>query len=230
MARIRLAPIARAAGIALGIASAALAQPAPEAAQPAKGRPRVGLVLSGGGARGIAHIGVLRVLEQHRVPVDLITGTSMGSIIGGLYAAGYSPDEMEKIVDEIDWQDSFDDAPPRAHRSFRRKEDDRNFLTSLKLGIKKGGGIALPWGLVQGQKLNLILRRLFMPVAEIHDFDQLHVPFRAVSTDVVTGKPEVHASGDLATAVRASMSLPGVFAPVEEGGKLLVDGGISNNT
>ena len=136
----------------------------PEAVAAPKARPRVGLVLSGGGARGIAHIGVIRVLEERHVPIDLITGTSMGSIIGGLYAAGYSPDQMEKIVDDIDWADAFDDAPARAERSFRRKEDDLNFLTSLKLGVKDGG-IALPWGLVQGQKLNLILRRLFLPVA-----------------------------------------------------------------
>lgn len=208
----------------------AIAQGEVSAAQPASAtRPRVGLVLSGGGARGIAHIGVIRVLEEQHIPIDLITGTSMGSIIGGLYAAGYSPDEMEKIVDDIDWADSFDDAPPRAERSFRRKEDDLDFLTSMKLGIKDGG-VALPWGLVQGQKLNLILRRLFLRASNVHDFDALRVPFRAVSTDVVTGEPMVHASGDLATAIRASMSLPGVFAPVELDGKLLVDGGISNNT
>jgi NTE family protein len=201
-----------------------LAEPAPSPA-----RPRVGLVLSGGGARGIAHIGVLRVLEERRVPVDLITGTSMGSIIGGLYAAGYSPDEMADIIDGIDWADSFDDDPPRAQRSFRRKQDDLDYLTSLELGLREGA-VALPWGLVQGQKLNLILRRLFLRVAAIDDFDELHVPFRAVSTDVVTGQPVVHESGDLATAIRASMSLPGVFAPVEHEGKLLIDGGVSNNT
>jgi NTE family protein len=214
-------------GILFAGAPAVGAEPAPAAAP--KARPRVGLVLSGGGARGIAHIGVIRVLEERRVPIDLITGTSMGSIIGGLYAAGYSPDEMESIVDGIDWADAFDDSPPRKERSFRRKEDDLGFLTAMKIGIQNGG-IALPWGLVQGQKLNLILRRLFLPVAEVHDFDQLRIPFRCVSTDIVTGKAEVHANGDLATAIRASMSLPGVFAPVEVGEKLLVDGGISNNT
>ena len=170
------------------------------------------------------------------MPVDLITGTSMGAIIGGLYAAGYSPDQMQKIVEEIDWDDVFDDVQPRSQRAFRRKEDERSrrprdysFLASLELGVKKTG-LALPWGLVQGQKLNLILRRLFLPVAFVNDFDDLHVPFRAVSTDVVTGEPVVHKSGDLATAVRASMSLPGVFAPVELDGHLLVDGGVSNNT
>ena len=229
MARRALATLIALAGIVWLGTSQSLAQTAPAPAPEAKTRPRIGLVLSGGGARGIAHIGVLRVLEERRVPVDLITGTSMGSIIGGLYAAGYSPDQMEEIVDGIDWADAFDDAPPRSQRSFRRKVDDYNFLTSLKLGVKKSG-IALPWGLVQGQKLNLILRRLFLPVAQIHDFDQLHVPFRAVSTNVINGEAVVHASGDLATAVRASMSLPGVFAPVELEDKLLVDGGISNNT
>ncbi len=209
-------------------AQSAFGEQAPPGAELPRTRPRIGLVLSGGGARGFAHIGVLRVLEERRVPVDLITGTSMGSIIGGLYAAGYSPDQMEEIVDEIDWADAFDDAPPRSERSFRRKEDDLNFLTALKVGIKDGG-IALPWGVVQGQKLNLILHRLFLPVADVRDFDDLHIPFRAVSTDVVTGKPVVHDSGSLATAIRASMSLPGVIAPVELGDKLLVDGGISNN-
>ncbi len=190
--------------------------------------PRVGLVLSGGGARGIAHIGVLEVLEAQRVPIDFIAGTSMGAVVGGLYAAGYSPAELETIVTEMDWPDVFEDEPPRAELPFRRKQDDLNFLSSLRVGVRDGG-IAIPRGVVQGQKLNLVLRRLLLHVSQVEDFSGLRLPFAAVSTDIVTGEAVVHESGDLATALRASMSIPGLFEPVEMDGRLLVDGFVSNN-
>jgi NTE family protein len=191
-------------------------------------RPRIGLVLSGGGARGAAHIGVIKVLQQLHVPIDCIAGTSMGSIVGGLYASGMDPDEMEKAITSIDWPDVFNDSPAREYRSFRRKRDDDTFLVKAKPGIKDGK-ITLPRGAIQGQKLTIILRQLSMPAAEIRDFDKLRVPFRAVATDIGTGEAVVISHGDLALAMRASMSIPTAFAPVDMEGKVLVDGFVSNN-
>jgi NTE family protein len=191
-------------------------------------RPRIGLVLSGGGARGAAHIGVIEVLEELHIPVDCISGTSMGSIIGGLYAAGYSPEEMKSEIAAIDWVDAFNDKPPRKNINFRRKEDDRRSLFALELGIGKGG-IKLPAGLLAGQKLNFILRRLTLHVRDVDDFGGLYVPYRAVATDLETGNAVVIGSGQLADAMRASMSIPSVFAPAEIDGRLLVDGGMAMN-
>ncbi len=190
--------------------------------------PRIGLVLSGGGARGAAHIGVLKVLEENRIPVHAIAGTSMGAVVGGLYASGLSADEIARVMDSVDWQDAFRDRPPRTDLNFRRKLEDQNFLVKFPLGIK-GRKFRLPRGLVQGQKLTQILRNLTLPVAQIQDFDDLAIPFRAVATDIVTGDRVVIGHGDLTTAMRASVSAPGVFAPVESDGRLLVDGGLSSN-
>jgi NTE family protein len=192
------------------------------------GRPRIGLVLSGGGARGGAHIGVLKVLEQERVPIDAIAGTSMGAIVGGLYASGMSADDIEARLTSIDWQDAFRDRPPRRELTFRRKQDDNSFLVRFPLGVR-GGAFRLPKGFIQGQKLTRMLREFTAPVAAVSDFDQLPVPFRAVATDLENGEARVFASGDLVTAMRASMSAPGVFAPVEVDGRLLVDGGLAEN-
>jgi NTE family protein len=191
-------------------------------------RPRISLVLSGGGARGAAHVGVIKVLQQLHVPIDCIAGTSMGSIVGGLYAAGLTPEEMQKALTSIDWADVFNDSPPRELRSFRRKRDDDTFLIKAKPGLKDGK-ITLPKGAIQGQKLTIILRQLALPAANIHDFDKLKVPFRAVATDIGTGEPVVLSHGDLALAMRASMSIPTAFAPVELDGKVLVDGFVSDN-
>ncbi len=191
-------------------------------------RPRVGLVLSGGGARGIAHVGVLKVLEQLHVPIDAIAGTSMGALVGGLYASGMRPGEIETLVKSLDWQDAFRDRPPRTALGFRRKQDDRNFLVRYSLGVGLDG-FALPTGLVQGQKQTQILRGATLPVADINSFDQLPTPFRAVATDLETGREVVMSGGDLVTAMRASMSAPGVFTPVDMDGRLLVDGGLVNN-
>lgn len=191
-------------------------------------RPRIGLVLSGGGARGVAHVGVLKVLEQQRVPIDAVAGTSMGALVGGLYAAGMSADDIEKLVRSLDWQDAFRDRPPRTSLGFRRKQDDRNFLVSYSLGVSKEG-FELPTGLVQGQKQGQILRGATLAVADVTDFDRLPTPFRALATDLESGKQVVMSDGDLVTAMRASMSAPGVFTPVERDGRLLVDGGLVNN-
>ncbi|MDH3589175.1 MAG: patatin-like phospholipase family protein, partial [Gammaproteobacteria bacterium] len=191
-------------------------------------RPKIGLVLSGGGARGAAHVGVLRVLEELRVPVDVITGTSMGAVIGGLYAMGYDADYLTELIDRIDWNDNLVDEPERSALSFRRKQDDRNSLIDFELGLGPQG-VELPRGLVQGQKLNLMLKAETLPVEHIDDFDNLHIPFRAIATDVESGKAVALGDGDLATAMRASMAVPGAFAPVDYQGRLLIDGGVSNN-
>lgn len=191
-------------------------------------RPRIGLVLSGGGARGIAHIGVLRVLEEMRVPVDCIAGTSMGAIVGGLYASGASPDELEKMVTGISWNEAFTDKQTADKLSFRRKEDSQAYKIDLNLGVRDGR-LATSKGLVQGQNLNLLLKKLLLHTADIEDFDRLRIPFRAVAADIETGEAVVISAGDLAEALRASMSIPGIFVPMEINGRMLVDGGIANN-
>jgi NTE family protein len=199
---------------------------APVAAQPT--RPRVGLVLSGGGARGAAHVGVLKVLEQLHVPVDAIAGTSMGAVVGGLYASGLSARDIEKIMTSLNWQVAFRDRPPREDLTLRRKQEDENFLVAFPLGVR-GHKVVLPKGLIEGQGLSQLLRRLTLPVARITDFDELPTQFRAVATDLESGESVVLASGDLTSAMRASMSAPGIFAPVERQGRVLVDGGIGDN-
>ena len=192
-------------------------------------RERVGLVLSGGAARGLAHIGVLKALEEQGVMIDAIAGTSMGAVVGGLYAAGYSVSELEQLATELDWQQALSDAPPRADIPFRRKQDDRDFLVKQKLSFRDDGSLGLPLGLLQGQNLALLLEKLFARADAVEDFDQLPIPFRAVAADIATGETVVFADGHLALAVRASMSIPAVLTPVEVEGRLLVDGGISNN-
>jgi NTE family protein len=216
----------------LAAATIAFAQEPPDTASPAAltppHRPRIGLVLSGGGARGVAHIGVLKVLEEQHVPIDAIAGTSMGAVVGGLYASGLSAREIEAIMTSLNWQEAFRDLPPREDLTLRRKQEDQNFLVKFPLGIR-GGKVLLPKGLIQGQRLNQILRRLTLPVARITNFDELPTRFRALATDLETGDGVTIDSGDLTSAMRASMSAPGVFAPVERDGRLLVDGGISEN-
>jgi len=191
-------------------------------------RPRIGLVLSGGGARGLAHVAVLKALERHHVPVDAIAGTSMGAVVGGLYASGMSAGEIETLVRTLDWRSSFQDRSPRRDLDYRRKQEERQFLVRLPVGFDREG-FRLPRGLIQGQKLTQVLRRQTLPVAMVADFDDLPVPFRAIATDIETGELVVLSRGDLTEAMRASMSAPGVFAPVELGGRLLVDGGLVNN-
>ena len=198
------------------------------AAETVARRPRIGLVLSGGGARGTAHIGVLKVLEELRIPVDVITGTSMGAIVGGFYAAGSSPTEIETLVNSLEWSEAFRDRPPLEDYSFRRKEDSANYLIKFDAGIREGK-LALPLGLIQGQNLNFILKSKLIHTATVTDFDRLRIPFRAVAADIETGEAIVLGTGDLAAAIRSSMSIPGVFAPVDLDGRLLIDGGIADN-
>ncbi len=196
-------------------------------AEDAQGR-KIGLALSGGGARGAAHVGVLAVLEELGIQVDYVAGTSMGAIVGGLYCSGLSPEEIEEAIGRIDWVDAFTDRPRRENRSFRRKLADESFVVGPKLGFN-GGEIQVPLGAKQGQKLGLLLREHLQHVALVSDFDELPIPFRAVAADIVTGERVLLDSGSLPTAIRASMSLPGIFAPVELDGRLLVDGGIASN-
>jgi NTE family protein len=194
----------------------------------AQTHPKTCLVLGGGGARGAAHIGVLKVLEREHVPIDCIAGTSMGAVVGGLYAAGYGADEIEALLRGIDWKDMFQDDPPRVELPMRRKEDELRFLGGIELGLRDGH-IALPRGVIQGQKLQLLLRRLLLSTLGSETFDQLPIAFRSVATDITSGERVVFDRGDLAMAIRASMSVPAAFAPIHYRGHFLVDGGITDN-
>jgi NTE family protein len=185
-------------------------------------------VLSGGGARGFAHIGVLKKIEQLNIPIDVVVGTSMGSIVGGLYAIGLSPEEIEKAVQGIDWEVVFNDFAKREFRSFRRKQDDYLFTTSNRVGVSSEGVNISP-GLIEGQQIELALDRLAYPGFHITDFDELQIPYRAIATDIETGDAVILDKGNLAKAMRASMSIPAAVPPVKHEGKLLVDGGIGNN-
>ncbi|WP_025110576.1 patatin-like phospholipase family protein [Pseudomonas sp. H1h] len=192
-------------------------------------RPKVGLVLSGGAARGLAHIGVLKALEEQGIKIDAIAGTSMGAVVGGLYASGYKIDELEKLALNIDWQQALSDAPPREDVPFRRKQDDRDFLVKQQLSFRDDGSLGLPLGVIQGQNLALMLESLLAHTSDTRDFDKLPIPFRAVATDIANGEKVVFRKGHLPQVIRASMSIPAVFAPVELDGRLLVDGGMTDN-
>lgn len=193
-----------------------------------RGRPRIGLALSGGGARGVAHIGVLKALEELRVPIDFVAGTSMGAIVGGLYASGMSPGELEHWFREVDWRYLLSDAPPREARPLRTTERELRMNQNLELGLSSAG-VQLPVGFIAGQKLIVNMRQLTLPVRNVRDFDRLPIPFRAVATDLETGGKVVLGSGHLAEAMRASMAVPGVFTPYRIDGRLLVDGGLASN-
>jgi NTE family protein len=210
------------------------AQSAPEKEIPAPykvpGRLKVGLVLSGGGARGVAHIGVLKVLEELRVPVDFIAGTSMGSLVGGFYASGVSPEEMEKRVAVIDWPSVLKDNPAREDIPWRQKRDDFTDLFGLELGLRDGK-LLVPLGTVAGYKFEFLMTEFVGLEAGRADrnFDSLPIPYRAVAMDLESGDMKVFDRGYLVKAMRASMSIPAVFAPVEIGGRLYVDGGMVRN-
>jgi NTE family protein len=191
-------------------------------------RPRIGLALSGGGARGIAHIGVLKVLEEMRIPISCVTGTSMGAIVGGTFASGRSPEEMEKFVLGVDWDEVFRDKPPRNEIAVKRKIDDYKTLFAPEFGVKSGG-LVLPKGVLAGVSIESFFRELAAPSFGITDFRKLPIPFVAIATNIETGQAVVLDRGSLAEAMRASMSVPGAMSPVEIDGKLLVDGGIADN-
>ena len=194
----------------------------------AQDRPRIGLVLSGGGARGLAHVGVLKVLEEQRVPIDAIAGTSMGAIVGGLYASGMTADELDKAFRAIEWEAVFARRVDRQHLSQRRKEEDFEISPLLELGIRNGE-LRTPVAAASSRGLETLLRRYTLPVRAVREFDRLPIPFRAVATDLETGAAVVLERGDLALALRSSMSVPGVFPPTEVDGRILGDGGLVNN-
>ncbi len=191
-------------------------------------RERIGLVLGGGSARGIAHIGVIKALEELRIPIDAIAGSSMGSVVGALYAAGYSGAELETFAVNQDWTAVFDDSTVRERATFRRKSDDIGFLADSYLSFKNGKPV-LPDGVVQGQSLWLTLSTLMVDSRAISHFDELPIPFRAVAMDLSTGSVVTLEKGDLAAATLASMALPGLIPPVEIDGRRLIDGGFIDN-
>lgn len=195
---------------------------------PSSPRPRIALVLSGGGARGFAHIGVLKALEKARVPVHVVVGTSMGAIIGGLYASGLDPHTLETELMGIAWADLFNRRAPRQNLPQRRKEDDFELSPLLHIGFKEGS-FRVPHGVVSSRSLEWLLRRYTLHTRHAPSFDALPTPYRAIATDMETGEAVVLGQGDLAAALRASMSVPGVFAPLEWEGRLLGDGGLVNN-
>jgi len=191
-------------------------------------RPKIGLVLSGGGARGFAHVGVLRWFEEHHIPVDKIAGTSMGGLVGGLYATGMTSAELQQLINHINWSDLFRPLPAYETLSFRRKEDRLLFPNSFELGMK--GGVKFPPGVNPGHAIGLLLDRYTYQYSTIKSFDELPIPFRCIATDMVEARQVVLASGSFSTALQATMAIPGVFYPVDIDGKIYAsDGGLLNN-
>ncbi|HEY2676633.1 MAG TPA: patatin-like phospholipase family protein [Steroidobacteraceae bacterium] len=206
---------------------AALAADSPQPPNNAPTRPRIGLVLGGGGAKGGAHIGVIKVLEEMRIPVDCIAGTSMGALVGAAYATGMSSQELETFVTAVDWRDILQSAP-RQSIPVNRKSRDLVFPLGLEVGVKDGS-LALPGGLIPTHKIEALFRHIVGDAGPISDFNDLPIPFRAVATDIESGQMTVFDRGDLAQAMRASMAVPGAFAPVNYNGRLQADGMLVRN-
>ncbi len=191
-------------------------------------RPKIGLVLSGGGAKGAAHIGVLKVLEEKNIPIDYITGTSIGSYVGGMYALGYSAAEIEAIMMNTNWDQGYSDTIPREALSYRDKETRDKYNIPVNIGYSDDK-VKMPAGLLRGQNMSLLLRSSTNLVHQLGHFDELSIPFRAVATNLATGEPVVLSSGSIVAAMQASASVPGALQPAVIDGRLLVDGGIANN-
>lgn len=192
------------------------------------GQQKIGLVLNGGGALGLAHVGVLIWLEQHHIPIDLVAGTSMGGLIGGAYATGDSPEQIRALVEHINWDRMLSDEPPFRDISYRRKQDAIDYPSALQFGVGKKG-IRFQEGYKSGQQVQLLLDKIALPYSQVSNFDDLPVPFGCVATDLVTGKAHVFRSGSVSLALRATMSLPGIFAPVRANGAIYADGGLLDN-
>jgi NTE family protein len=210
--------------------AAAQEQPAPAQAAPQvaeKPRLKIGVALEGGGALGLAHIGVLQWLEENHVPIDYIAGTSMGGLVGGFFATGMTPDELKKLIAGVNWDEILRDRISYQDLSFQRKQDQRAYPNSLVLGLRKG--LYLPAGLNAGHQIGLLIDRETLPYFGLTSFDALPVPFRCVATDLVSGKEFVFRDGSLAEALRATMSIPGAFTPVNDGQRVYVDGGLVDN-
>src|SRR6202453_3281016 len=190
-------------------------------------RQRIGLVLEGGGALGFAHIGVIAWLEAHHIPVDDVAGTSMGGLVGGLYASGNSPQEIETFVGGINWSSVLSGQVPFPALSYRRKEDKLAFPNRLDFGLKHG--FSFPNGLNSGSGVGMLLDREMLPYYDLKDFNDLPIPFRCVATDISTGTEHVFKDGSLGQAMRPTMWIPGVFAPVVHGDQVYSDGAAVNN-
>jgi NTE family protein len=214
--------------IRLALVASLLAGAVPAHAQaPAAGRPKIGVAFGGGAAKGFAHIGVLRWFDEHRVPVDVAAGTSMGGLIGGAFAVGLSPDQVQDFAENIDWDLVFLNDTPFKSKTWRRKEDARRFPAQLEFGLKRG--LVSPTGLNSGRVVDQVIDGLTFPYDLVTDFDQLPTPMRLVAADTRKAEMVVLGSGNLSDAMRATMSLPGIFPPVAIGDMLLVDGGTLNN-
>jgi len=192
-----------------------------------RGRLRIGVALEGGGALGLAHIGVLKWFEEHHIPVDYVAGTSMGGLVGGFYATGMNPAELKTLIDGVDWNKVLGDTTPYEDLSYRRKEDQRAYPNALILGLRNG--LSLPSGLNSGQQIGLLIDSITLPYYGLESFEDLPTPFRCVATDLVNGKEVVFKKGSLAEALRSTMSIPGAFKPVFDKDRVLVDGGLVNN-
>ncbi|MGL5359100.1 MAG: patatin-like phospholipase family protein, partial [Shewanella sp.] len=191
-------------------------------------RPKIGVVLSGGGAKGAAHVGVLKVLEELRIPVDYIAGTSIGAYVAGMYALGYSADEVEAIMMGTDWGSGYSDTIARNALSYRDKQLRDRYNIPINVGFNESA-VRLPSGLLRGQTMSELLRQSTDLVQQFGDFDELAIPYRAVATDLETSAPVVLAGGSIAKAMQASATVPGALQPTQIGDKLLADGGIANN-
>jgi len=189
-------------------------------------RPKIGLTLSGGGAKGLAHIGILEAIDSAGLKIDAITGTSMGSIVGALYAVGYSGDSIEKIARKLDWDLMFSTSPQLSAISIEEKGEFDKY--ALEVPFEKGK-FRIGKGIIEGQELWLKFAEVFAPVYNINDFLKFSIPFRCIATDLETGEAVVLDHGDIGTCVRASMAIPSVFTPVQYEGKTLVDGGLVTN-
>lgn len=211
-----------------GPASPASAASAAVSATSASTRPKVGLVLGGGGARGAAHLGVLEVLESLRIPVDCVAGTSMGALVAGAWVAGVSPAQMGEELRRADWADMFQDNPDYAELNHRNKRLSQRFLPGSETGLKASGAVTPP-GVVSAQKIKLFFNRLVRADAGERRIEDLPLPVSIIATDIGTGERVVLREGSLTQAMRASMSVPGLMAPLEMGGRKLVDGGLTDN-
>ncbi len=189
-------------------------------------RPKIGLVLAGGGAKGFAHVGVLQLLDSLNIPIDFVAGNSMGGLVGGLYSIGYNGKDLEKFAEGLDWNHLLNDNPPREELPFIEKKKTGKY--QLRIGLK-GYQPSIPAGLIYGQNIEMMFLSLTNPYEGIGSFDDLPIPFRCVAVDLVSGKQVVLKDGSLAKAMRATMSIPSAFSPVDWGDYLLVDGLVLNN-
>jgi NTE family protein len=204
-----------------------IGSPSISAPQTSEKRKTVGLALSGGGALGIAHVGVLRYMEEHRVPIDLIAGTSMGGLLGGLYATGHDADALAQIVKTADWDDLLRSTPRYEDRSVSEKLEWNRITGAYSIPLRTG--FALPVGINSAEPLVLLLSGQTAAYWDVDDFDELPIPFRCVATDLQSGQAFILGEGRLPEALRATMAIPGIFTPVEWNNRLLADGGLVNN-